>query len=142
MTRINLLPPTMLTNIHLMAEYRELPRLFTRVKWRINKGQSLADIQHKISEHYTLNTGHETFFNDKLRWLYNRYQTIYVELVNRGYKIDLGKYAAICGSAIDLRGTEWWGDYTPRPEDVYLNMARVARRSKLDNVLDELWSDV
>ena len=142
MTRINLLPPELLTNIHLMAEYRELPRIFTRVKWRIEKGQTLADIAPKITEHYTLNTGHETFFNDKLKWLYERYTRIYRVLLERNYNLDLGKYVSILNGAKELERTEWWNDYTPRPEDVYLNMARVARRSKLDNVLDELRSDV
>jgi hypothetical protein len=141
MTRINLLEPSQLTSIHLMAEYRELPRVFTRVKWRMAKGQTLSDIQNKISDVYTLNTGHETFFNDKLAWLYARYEKIFLELtLKRAYNIDADRYHSIRKGAAELVGTEWWGYYDPSPEDVYLNMARVARRSNTPKVLAELES--
>ena len=137
MTRINLVSPAQLTSIHLMAEYRELPRVFTRVKWRITRGQKLTDISERIQTNYTLNTGHETFFNDKLAWLYERYIQLYNELLKRGYRLDIDKHCNIKREAYALVGTEWWGNYSPTPEEIYLNMARLVRRSKLSKVLAE-----
>lgn len=139
MTRINIVPPELLINKHLMAEYRELPRVFTRVKWRINKGQKLDDIQHKISCTYVLNTGHETFFNDKLYWLYKRYINIVQELIKRGYNLSRDVYTSVIEDAhTNFYNTVWWGDYSPTPEECYINMARLCKRSNLVSVAQEL----
>lgn len=41
MTRINLLPPAQLADQHLIAEYRELPRIFTLVKSKLQSQKPL-----------------------------------------------------------------------------------------------------
>ena len=54
MTRINsAIDPKNLTDQHLIAELRELPRIFTAVNKRIEKGKLFDDIPEK----FTLGTG-------------------------------------------------------------------------------------
>ena len=74
MTRINTVPVTELVNLHLMAEFRELPRIFTDVRKRMAKGQQPSDI-NQPSE-YKLGTGHCMFFMDKCGYLLNRLQSV------------------------------------------------------------------
>jgi|SRR5210317_1545760 len=131
MTRINLVCPSELTDKHLMAEYRELPRIFTYV----NK----HGVPNDIPERYTLGKGHVKFFCDKLDWLYSRYRSIFCELINRGFAIDKRAYSSVRDSAWVMLGYE--SRYRPTPEELYLNMARLCKRCKVDNVKKELSSN-
>ena len=119
MTRINLVNPDQLTDKHLMAEYRELPRIFTYVKE--------YGIPEEIPETYVLGEGHMKFFCDKLWWLIRRYKEIHLELIFRGFSLDVDLYRSV------LRGTKNLPrykerDYTPTPAEIYLNMKRLAER--------------
>lgn len=138
MTRINVVPVGCLSDKHLMAEYRELPRIFTAVKKISKHGEKPYDID--IPEKYKLGTGHVKFFYNKIGYLYSRYNEIYQELINRGFNLDYELYYTIKTDARQTIDDEWWGDYTPEYEDIYLNMARLAKRSKMENVLEELRS--
>lgn len=80
MTRINIVPPSELTDQHLVAEYREifmigpaLQRSFKSKSWNKNK----------IPIRYTLNKGHVMFFYDKGKYLNNRYIQIRKEMIKR-----------------------------------------------------------
>jgi len=75
MTRINVVPPSELTNKHLVAEYRELPRVF-----------ALARPDAKIPPTYRMGAGHVTFFYDKLLWCYERQRQLVTEMIRRGFK--------------------------------------------------------
>jgi deoxyribonuclease (pyrimidine dimer) len=75
MTRINSsIKPRNLTDQHLIAELRELPRIFTAVNKRLILGRSFND----IPKEFTLGVGHCKFFYDKLDFLYLRH----IELKN------------------------------------------------------------
>lgn len=88
MTRINCdLEPSELTDQHLMAEYRELPMVFGSLK-RSLKAQPLNSLLKKIPKNYTLNTGHVTFFYNKLKFLELRYNRLRDELKKRNYNLD------------------------------------------------------
>jgi deoxyribonuclease (pyrimidine dimer) len=88
MTRINIIHPSHLSDKHLLAEYRELPRtvdLLVRYYYRklvLNKQVT------KIPENYTMGTGHVTFFYNKYYYLANRFDKIVKECINRGFKIQ------------------------------------------------------
>lgn len=142
MTRINLVDPSHLTNAHLIAEYRELPRVFTAVKKLVDEGKWDDFIKSgQIPTSYVLGSGHVKFFYNKIRFLYIRYQSLYSELLKRNFNIDEEMYNSIVKSAFNLIRETFMQDdlcYTPTPEEIYLNMARICRRSKLDNVLQEL----
>lgn len=81
MTRINTIEPLLLTDQHLMAEYRELPMVFA-------SGRRSNPDRFNPSEHYLLNTGHVTFFFNKKEYLKERWVDLIVELYNRNYNID------------------------------------------------------
>lgn len=136
MTRINVVPVELLSNAHLLAEYKEITRPFNKVRNRINKGQIPSDV--KKPSDYVLGTGHESFFFDKLQYLHIRYLELYDELITRGYNMNYDNFN-ICESMMSgFAETDWYGDYMPTHEAIYLNMARLAKRSSMDIVLCEL----
>lgn len=80
MTRINSsINPKYLIDSHLLAELRELPRIFTAVSKRIEKNQPFDDIPEK----FTLGTGHVKFFYDKLKFLFYRHIRLREEYLRR-----------------------------------------------------------
>ena len=135
MTRINLVEPHQLTDKHLMAEYRELPRIFTAVLKLQEQGKTPADVD--IPDHYVLGQGHMKFFYNKLSWLHSRYINLYEELLKRGFDLNLMLFKSILNSTMPL-DIKWFNDYQPSPEDIYLNMIRLCKRSNLPAVLEEL----
>ena len=135
MTRINLVDPAQLTSKHLMAEYRELPRIFTAVLKLQASFSSPKDVA--IPSEYVLGTGHMKFFYDKIFWLELRYRALYKELIERRFNLDINLYSQVLLSAGDIE-PRWRGDYTPLPEEIYLNMIRICKRSNLDSVLKEM----
>ena len=136
MTRINLVEPHQLTDKHLMAEYRELPRIFTAVLKLQAQDKTPADVT--IPDHYVLGTGHMRFFYNKISWLRRRYVLLEIELTNRGFKLDENLFEKICIGAAYIE-RNWCSDYTPRPEDIYLNMVRLCKRSNITSVAEELY---
>lgn len=123
MTRINLLKPSELHNLHLLAEIRELPRIFSYVE------KFGIDIK-RIPKEFTLNKGHILFFSNKLKFLFERYCTLYQEAENRGYKINYSiselyqKYNKII---IGENQIEW----IPNKEDINLSYARIKEKMEL-----------
>ena len=137
MTRINLVEPHQLTSKHLMAEYRELPRIFSAVLKLQGQGKTPADVT--IPDAYVLGTGHMKFFYNKILWLANRYIELNLELNTRSYRLDRNLFDSVIFSIAALDDA-WYGKpYTPAPEDIYLNMIRLCKRSNLPPVLEELF---
>lgn len=66
MTRINLVVPKELTDQHLKAEIRELPRIFSLV---LKSKKELIN----IPKSYKLGIGHVKFFYNKIKWLHHRF---------------------------------------------------------------------
>lgn len=111
MTRINVVPVKELCNKHLLAEYRELPRVFT-----------LARHCQDAPKEYVLGAGHVKFFYDKLNFLIDRFQKIVEECYEKGFKI---KHTF---APVREVGENLFGDYIPTPEALALNRARIAER--------------
>lgn len=122
MTRINVVPPKELHRLHLLAEYREITRPFWKVRKRIAKGQTPADV--KIPSAYTLGTGHETFFFDKLGYLIERYNSLTDELIARGYKVNPVSRSDLLKD-IDKK---WMGNYVPTEQAIQINRERIKDR--------------
>ena len=74
MTRINTVPVECLSDKHLLAEYRELPRIFTAVAKIYDSGNQLPT---DIPPNYKLGAGHVKFFYDKLLWLIDHGASFY-----------------------------------------------------------------
>lgn len=138
MTRINIIPVECLSNEHLLAEYRELPRVFTAVKKLIEQGKTPEDIE--ISNKYVLGKGHVKFFYTKMIWLFNRFNELVLELEERKFNIDLKLCKSISDQWAIFFETEWWNDYTPTHNDMYLNMARLVVRSKNEDCHREIYN--
>lgn len=116
MTRINLLPPSDLYDQHLMAEYRELPRIFSYV-------EKLKSIPKDIPTQYTMGKGHVKFFSDKLKFLMHRQFKITEELLDRGFKINFDvRELYLRYSTID---NKFKNDYHPTDDEVAISLQRI-----------------
>jgi deoxyribonuclease (pyrimidine dimer) len=80
MTRINLVPVIELSDQHLLAEYRELPRMFSFAKKTI---KGIED----IPKSFTLGKGHMSFFLNKPNYLEDRHKQLKSELLSRGINL-------------------------------------------------------
>lgn len=121
MTRINVVPVEELTNQHLMAEYRELPRIFTLVKKAQEKGKRPVDF---TVETYRLGKGHVHFFYKRLAWLQERYNELVKELYRRDFNINPIRTFSL------LEGLDhyWFGWYSVTTEALQENRERIAKR--------------
>ena len=119
MTRINLIDPSELHQKHLVAEYREIVRVFDLAR----KCQHELH-KKKIPGAYTLGTGHVTFFYDKLRFVSDRYDSLCVEMVNRGFTCNrIPKHELEQGIDKSL----FW-NYAPTTEAIRINRERISDR--------------
>jgi deoxyribonuclease (pyrimidine dimer) len=126
MTRINCIPPRELSREHLIAEYRELPRIFALVRAAIARGESPDDPRNPTS--YTLGAGHVRFFYCRLGYLVKRQLAIIDEMRTRGYRTAFGDPAALLAGL----PAAWCQDWDPTPEAVAVNLARIeARRAAM-----------
>ena len=82
MTRINTgIKAAELPDKILLAELREIKRIPNAIKnGRYN--------MNGIPEEFTLGTGHVKFFYNKLKYLYDRYQSLRSEAVSRGFNVS------------------------------------------------------
>jgi len=123
MTRINCVPPKELTREHLIAEYRELPRVFGMVFGMVERGvtdPSLADIPPT----YRMGTGHMKFFADKLGYLVRRQKSLIAEMRSRGYDPRFPEPEKLL---VDIPQA-FHGDWEPDEEALRISRARIAER--------------
>ena len=132
MTRINCIPVEELTDKHLLAEYRELPRVSALTwKWSQNSANTswidtdLADEKvyrtWNLPRQYRLGTGHVKFFYNKGEYLRKRFEEqIVPEMQRRGFKTNFTKYR----SHPDGMNQDW----TPDDAAIQVNRARIKER--------------
>lgn len=125
MTRINVVPAAELSSKHLVAEYRELPRVFGLVRSAIGRGLAPADIA--APSEYTLGPGHIKFFYTRLLWLARRHRLIVEEMIDRGYTPQFTERLRSRHGDIPL---PWWGDYEPTADALAINRARILERTR------------
>ncbi|QIW87856.1 hypothetical protein Ab1vBOLIVR5_gp208c [Agrobacterium phage OLIVR5] len=123
MTRINVVPPSELHDKHLVAEYRELPRVFNLVRKAIERKEKPDDKRNP--KFYTLGPGHVRFFYNKLGYLYSRQIQLCLEMDKRGFKVNFWPDA----NTIKGIGTEWLGEWEPNAYDIKINRERIAERA-------------
>ena len=120
MTRINLVHPSKLSTKHLVAEYREIVRVFALARMAQHEMH-----RRKQPSAYTLGAGHVLFFYDKLKFVSDRYDSLCQEMVDRGF---------ICNRIPmeDLHngiGKHMFHNYTPTETAIAINMQRIKDRS-------------
>ena len=116
MTRINCVPVTELVDKHLIAEYRELPRVFKLAR-------SVGD---KEVAGYTMGRGHVTFFYNKLLWCYKRQHALCNEMKRRGFKPNF--VPTDLSLQWKPRKPDLWNDWEPSEKDMEINRARIKER--------------
>lgn len=110
MTRINVVPVEELTDKHLLAEYRELPRV-----------SGLARVAPEAPKRYVLGRGHVKFFYDKGEWLRRRFEEqIVPEMNRRGFVTNFIHYRP------HPKGLN--NNWKPGRNALKLNRARIAKR--------------
>lgn len=115
MTRINLPPPSRLLDQHLMAEWRELPRILPAARLALGRGNIAGPSR------YTLGAGHVRFFYARTGWLAARHAALTAELLDRGYKLTARPpLAAVSGCDVP---------WEPDAGDLAVSLARL--RDKL-----------
>jgi deoxyribonuclease (pyrimidine dimer) len=122
MTRINVVRPSHLHDKHLLAEYRELPRVFSLVRAAQLKGKGPADLG--LPTAYCLGQGHVKFFYDKLAYLLCRQKMLISELEFRGFSPNFTQPEAL---ALGLR-RHWMNDWAPSADDQLINCMRIVER--------------
>jgi deoxyribonuclease (pyrimidine dimer) len=116
MTRINVgIPPSELTTKHLIAEHKEI----VRVPNCVAKGRFSLKGQPEI---FKLGQGHVKFFYTRLGYLKKRYEEIYQNCIERGYKVTY------YGNSWDKVPKEFMNDYTPTQNDIDIIKQRIHER--------------
>ncbi|MHA3905207.1 pyrimidine dimer DNA glycosylase/endonuclease V [Castellaniella sp. WN] len=119
MTRINCIPVEELSASHLVAEYRELPRVFALARKAAVRGDRDAP------DRYTLGKGHLKFFYTRLDYLARRHRDLVAEMRQRGYK---PRFEGITRASFPDLPDGCWNDWTPTLEALALNRARIGER--------------
>lgn len=121
MTRINLVDPTELHQKHLVAEYKEIVRVFAlsrKAQFDVMRGK------RDLPTEYTLGTGHVLFFYNKLGFILSRYKQLTQEMLRRGYSPNpIGESELVF--KIDKK---MFGDYIPTEKAIGVNRQRIQER--------------
>ncbi|KKW67401.1 endonuclease [Lampropedia cohaerens] len=120
MTRINCVPVEELSGPHLVAEYRELPRVFALAEKAAARGTFVQPAA------YTLGKGHVLFFYTRLQFLAKRHQALVAEMRRRGYKPT---YPGITRADFPAIPDAFWGDWEPTEQALAINRQRIRERS-------------
>jgi len=119
-TRINCVPVQELSGPHLVAEYRELPRVFKLAEKAAARGHLTQPPK------YTLGKWHLLFFYTRLAYLAKRHQALVEEMERRGYK---PAFPGIQRSHFPNIPDAFWGDWDPCEEALEINRRRIAERT-------------
>lgn len=125
MTRINLIPPQKLLDQHLLAEYRELPRVAAYLRKSLAR-DGRERLLARIPAHYVLGTGHVTFFYNKGAFLHARYEALVAECLARG--IHLQKVASPDAIWQIFMETDFYQPWQPQRAEIALNVARLTEK--------------
>lgn len=116
---MNLVPVKLMSDQHLMAEYRELPRIFTYVK-----KYGIPD-NKDIPSQFKFGKGHIKFFTNKLKFLSDRYDEIVDELKRRDFNISFEQLKPFC---YELLESEKQIKYHPKSEEIRKSTKRIMEK--------------
>ena len=125
MTRVNLVYVQNLADQHLFAEWRELKMVPAALR-RSLKTIPVRTLLKSISARYTLNTGHVSFFFNKMRFLQQRYEDLTQELHDRCYDISQHNSSEIFLQEIPSEFTNV--DWQPDSDEIAINVDRIVIR--------------
>ena len=122
MTRINIVNPSELTDQHLIAEYREITMVPAALNRTLNSKSGYQE--KKVSDRYTLNTGHVYFFYNKGKYLHNRYKQLIAEMKRRGFSPDSTR---VFPTEV-FKDNGLYNDWLPNVEDYKIIRQRIEER--------------
>lgn len=128
MTRVNLVPPAELADQHLFAEYREL-KMIPKSLARSIAARGIDGIPAMISESFTLNKGHVSFFYDKGAYLQERFELLKAELLVRGYTFN--EAGVLDENGVYAQHPHLNGMYSPTVDALRIIRERIAERIAL-----------
>ena len=124
MTRINCIPVSELSDKHLGAEYRELPRIFAQAAYAYDNG----DDPSQYPDTYRLGTGHVRFFFTRLAYLRERFHQLVDEAHKRGRVVNFPEPPI---ELVRHLPKSWKRNWVPTEEARAINRARIADKTKL-----------
>jgi len=101
---------------HLVAEYRELPRVFKLAEKAWERGE------RSFPTHYTLGKGHVKFFYCRLGFCQRRFNDLVQEMLSRGFN---PLHRSTPGVSVPA---DWLSDWVPTLEALELNRERIQQR--------------
>lgn len=119
MTRINVIPVYELSNQHLIAEYRELPRC-------IKQDISIKNAPKK----YCLGKGHMKWAHCHIVFLLTRYKEICDEIIYRNFKVNY-TYLELLKWTYNNVNHSLFCDYIPDQIDMFINKQRLIQKYNL-----------
>ncbi len=122
MTRINIVPPSELSDQHLVAEYREIFMVGSSLQRSI-ASKNWSKTSATLPLEFTLNAGHVKFFYNKGLYLEKRYHQIVREMKRREMNPDPSR----------VFKTEQWprelyNDWSPNESDLRIIRERIKQR--------------
>lgn len=120
--RINVIPPELLSDVHLRAEYREI--LMAQHYYKTSTNSKSGIIRSKISPVYTLNAGHAYLWYDKMLFIKERHDLLEIEMKNRNFKTR-EKYSLDLSCVLESD----MNSYKCTKEDLIINLERVLERT-------------
>jgi deoxyribonuclease (pyrimidine dimer) len=119
MIRINCVPVSELAREHLIAEYRELPRVYRLAKMSMMRGER-PDC-HPLK--YQLGKSHVRFFYSRLGYVRNRHRQLIEEMKRRGYAVNFPDVPNL-----SYWPQDWLRGWEPDEKALEQNRARIWER--------------
>ena len=117
MSRINLVPPKNLIDVHLLAEHREIKRICFLYNRKL-----LSNNFDDIPDSYRFGQGHMVFFINKGAFTFCRYNNLYTECRMRGFNVQ--NYSSNWYIYKDEHFKAW----KPSIADIMLSQGRILMR--------------
>ncbi|AGH32114.1 endonuclease V N-glycosylase UV repair enzyme [Vibrio phage 11895-B1] len=125
MTRINTIKPSDILDQHLIAEWRELPRIPNSIL----SGKAKLDLKI-IPDQYKLGQNHVRFFYNKLSYLQKRHTMICEEMDRRSINRDKSITVDLTSLNLVLKAC-LCNDWQPTSRDHNINIERLQERFDL-----------
>ena len=125
MTRVNLVDVTILSDQHLMAEWREITRVPAVLRKSI-EARSVKGAFGVIPSEFCLNRGHVMFFYDKRQFLCARHREITSELVARGF--NLSRTSDYADLLVDIPPLFCKRKWSPSNADISVSAERIIEK--------------
>ena len=123
--RINIIPVELLSDVHLKAEHYEI--IGSIFYYKRSAESPMGIVESKISNTYTLNTGHAYMWYNKFGFIKERYELLTAEMKQRGFQTSAIEYKF--GYAFDTHIPAFRRNgYTPTTWEMKLNIGRILER--------------